>query len=261
VAVEASPEAVIHLQAQYPGLKILEEPLEELLRSTGDLTWPEGEVKQYFRAQVVNVDLDAPLEARIQSDQLVFPALKLIRKLAVLHAEDPHIDWTLCLTLRAGFEWSGRADASACQLLAENFTREPAFRRQAQDLLGSGVYEDIAVRPTKAEVRNRDASVQQRVLMALVPKKIAYDAHTLGWLVETQENLRYGNDPYLMVTWVLRFTWDERGQTMPDDLYRDGLARVLSRRGNIEADGTLLRDPQPDPEYGGPERGSDSARI
>jgi hypothetical protein len=243
IAVEDSAEAIIRLQTRYPGLKILQEPLESLLHSIGDLAWPEGEVRELFRAQVVNLDLNTALTAGIRNDQLVFPVLALVRKVAVLHADAPHIEWTLCLTLQGQVDWSGRADALVCQFLSENFSRDLTFSAQARALLGPELYEDISVRPTKTGVRDLSVDRQQRVLMALVPKQIAFDAHSVGWKVETIENLRYvGANAVPMVTWMLRFRWDDRARTLPDRLYREALREALLRRGAINPNGDLVRD-------------------
>jgi hypothetical protein len=88
-----------------------------------------------------------------------------------------------------------------------------------------------------------DAQRQQRVLMVLVPKQIAFDAHTRGWSIDTVENLRYGGfgDRAPMVTWVLRFSWDARARTQPEQLYREALGRALARQGHIDAEGVLRR--------------------
>ena len=57
VAVENSPQAIVELQRHFPGLKILQEPIESLLHSDKLTAWPEGEHKKFFRARVVNFDL------------------------------------------------------------------------------------------------------------------------------------------------------------------------------------------------------------
>ena len=243
VAVESSPQAVVELQGKFPGLKILQEPIESLLHSEKLTSWPEGEHKRFFRARVVNWDMQCELDASLKQGQLSFPILALVRKLAILHSE-PALDWTLCLTLNGGISWDAKREEKACQFLATNFARDEAFAQQARETLGDAIFDAIASDPTSARVGELSIADQQHVLMVLVPKKIAFDAHTHGWRVDTVENLRYGGSDKRapMVTWVLRFIWDDRATTQADEVYRDSLARVLARRGHISHTGQLQRD-------------------
>jgi hypothetical protein len=244
VAVESAPGAVIELQRRFPGLKVLQASVGNLLRSTSPTAWPTGETKHFFRARVVNLDLNDPLEAKVENNQLVFPVLAWVHKLAVLHGAAPQVDWTLCLTLHGAVKWSARSDQMACQFLRSNFERDEEFSAHARAALGDALHADICDRPGRVGVRNLDVEAQQRVLMVLVPKQIAFDAHSAGWSIDTVENLRYGGTAARapMVTWVLRFTWDARARTQPERLYREALGRSLLRRGRIDANGALRRD-------------------
>lgn len=243
VAIERSPDAVVALGKRFPGLKILDQPLESLLKSTGSFRWPEGEHHQLFRAQVLNFDLEEPLNAVTKDGQLWFPELALIRKLAVMHAAPPCVDWTLCLTLHGEMSWTQEGDKLACCFLAENFSRDPEFASKAKGVLGDALYTAIAEKPNSAKVRLRGWDEQQRVSMVLVPKRIAFDAHGEGWSVDTVENLRYGGSSGRapMVTWVMRFRWEPRASSEPDTVYREALTRTLQRLGRIDANGVLHR--------------------
>jgi len=222
VAVEQSPSAVVELQGRFPGLKVIEQPLSSLLRNTGPFRFPEGKDERFCRAQVVNMDLDESLRAVIEQGQLTFPALALVRKFALLHGKERQVDWTLCLTLDARIQgWNS-----------------------AIELLGDVLHEVVAGDPDRARIRNRSADEQQRILMVLVPKKIAHDIHRDGWHVATVENLRYGGSEghARMVTWVIRFTWDERSTSEPQSIYREALELALSRRGSIDVRGRVSRN-------------------
>lgn len=244
VAVEHSPMAVVELQRRFPGLKILEQPLHSLLHSTSPVTWPVGEHKTLFRAQVVNLDLDSPLTAEVESGQLAFPILALVRKLATLHAVPPYVDWTLCLTLHGEVAWDCDCDKLACQFLAANFQNDPDFSDLARVVLGDDFHRAISEDPSSVGVRDRPHADQQRLLMVLVPKRVASDVHREGWGVDTVENLRYGGTRKCapMVTWILRFGWDVRASTQPEAVYHDALGRALRHRGNIDAEGNLRRE-------------------
>lgn len=236
VAVENSPTAYVKLRRQFPGLKVLQKDLRDVL---GDERWPEEEDQGYFRARVVNLDMNTPLKAEVDDGELLFPILALVRKLTVLHA-DPPVKWTLCLTLHGEVKWNAACEREACRFLADNFSRDETFAENARKTLGDTIFDRICNKPSSANLRNLPHADQQRVMMVIVPKQIAFDAHTGGWAVDTVENLRYGGSEKRapMVTWILRFAWDER---QPEDLYRDGLARALAQRGHITARGLLRR--------------------
>jgi hypothetical protein len=245
VAVEGSPVAVVELQSRYPGLKVLEQPLHGLLKSAGPFQFPQGDERTFCRAQVVNLDFDKPLQAKVEQGQLTFPALALVAKLAKLHGADPQVDWTLCLTLCAYLEgWSEEVDRMACEFLAANFKADQEFSELAKGLLGEELHELIFNTPAAVAIRERCPEDQQRFLMVLVPKRIARDIHADGWQVETVENLRYGGtaDRAHMVTWVLRMTWDERATTAPAALYQEALRGSMRRLGRIDPEGELCRD-------------------
>lgn len=243
VAIEHSPSAVIALQRRYPGLKIVEKSVSDMLHSIGPLQWPTGSHKTYCRAQVVNLDFDTPLKGVVEHGQLVFPSLALVQKLATLHATPAPIDWTLGLTLHGETVWDSDTDALACRFLAANFARDAAFSGGAREVLGSELHQGVCDSPDSVGLNGLDRASQQRVLMVLVPKQIAFDAHTIGWNVDTVENLCYGGTENRapMVTWLLRFRWDSRASTDPEALYREALGRSLRRRGEIAADGAISR--------------------
>jgi hypothetical protein len=243
VAVEASAEAVIALNKEFPGLKILERRLEDLLKASSDMAWPSKSERRWFRAKVVNFDLTSSLHAQMRQGQLFFPALAMVAKVARLHAEEPCVDWSLCLTLNGGLSWEAHVDHSVCQLLAGNFQEEPEYSDQARLVLGEQIHDAILDDPRAADLAGRSSEEQQRVVMALVPKCIARDAHRFGWHVDTVENLRYGGsgDAAPMVTWILRFTWDERASTQPMVVYREALRLALRRQGYIDGKGRVQR--------------------
>lgn len=237
VALENSPTAYVTLRRRFPGLKVLQKDLRDVL---GNERWPEEEDQGYFRARVINLDMNTPLKGEVNDGELMFPALAFARKLAVLHA-DPPVEWTLCLTLHGEVKWNAACERETCRFLADNFARDETFARHARETLGDEIFDLISNKPSRANLRNLPHAAQQRVMMVIVPKQIAFDVHTVGWAVDTVENLRYGGSKRRapMVTWILRFTWDER---RPEDLYRDGLARALVQRGHITAEGKLRRD-------------------
>lgn len=240
VAVEASPHAVSDLQIRFPGLKIIEQRIHDVLKISNPLAWPQGTHETYCRARVVNLDLDEPLKAVIEDGQLVFPVVKLVQKIAQVHAKQPRVEWTLYLTLHGEVQWAEDVMSGVRGFLCENFELEPEFAAASRDHLGDDVYQGLlagqAIDWSSAPPRE-----QQALLMALVPKRIAHAVHATGWLVKTVRNVRYGGEaPHApMVTWIMEFEWDTRASQTPIAVYRDSLRDVLSSVGEIAEDGTL----------------------
>lgn len=240
IAVENNSLAVLALQKKFPGLKILESPVENLLRSTNLITWPDGVDRDYCRAVVVNLDLNQPLKVEEVQGQITFPVLALVRKLCQLHAIAPRVDWCLCLTLHGEITWSEKATASVQAFLAENFKREQAFADACEQLLGTRLFDLIAAGSVTDMAALRRPE-QQSILMVVVPKKIAQMVHDQGWLVKTTKNLRYGgvSGRAPMVSWIINFEWDGRASITPDLVYRESLRDVLTHAHQILADGSI----------------------
>ncbi len=243
VALESSPITYVRFRQRFPGVMAIQNDLKSLLQGESLFAWPGKDKRAPFRARVVNLDLDCALEATVESGQLAFPTLALVRKLALLHAEPDPVDWTLCLTLHGELNWDAAGDKKACSFLATNFAREATFAEHARATLGEELFGRIKDDPKHLGASGLSPSQQQLVMMVIVPKQIAFDAHKFGWSVETTENLRYGGSGSRapMVTWVLRFRWDVRATTHPDALYSEALAAALARRGFITAKGELKR--------------------
>lgn len=239
LAVEASPNAVLDLQRRFPGLRILEENIQSLVHGDDLTRWPMGDHEQHCRARVVNLDLNTALLGTLRQQQLRFPVLDWITKLAQLHARTPYIEWCLCLTLQGEIQWAPQVSVRVRDFLAENFGREEAYSNACRDFLGLDLHERIASgRPVN--FRDLPRAKQQGVLMALVPKKISSLVHPQGWRVITRRNLRYrgaGGAP--MVTWIMDFEWDEEASSKPESVYNASLREVLAARGKIEEDGSL----------------------
>lgn len=75
----------------------------------------------------------------------------------------------------------------------------------------------------------------------MVPKLIARVVHNEGWRVQTEKNLQYGGGEHApMVTWIVRFNWDEDATATPDALYRSALRNIFSGVGVVTDDGSVV---------------------
>jgi hypothetical protein len=239
VAIESNSDAVWRLQRKFPGLKILGQQFDSLLRSSRLTAWPQGDDKKFCRARVVNLDLNLTVSFEDVDGELLFAPLQWIRKLCILHAEQ-RLDWCLLLTLHGEAAWESSETHSIATFLSENFGREPEYARGAKALIGAKLFDQIDSETIPAAKR-LDIADQQKLLMIYVPKKIAHIAQEHGWRTETGHNLRYGGSRQRapMVTWIIDFRWDSRVSSQPEALYRESLRNVFSGVGEIAPDGTL----------------------
>ncbi|MFL5872994.1 MAG: hypothetical protein ACJ75T_05920 [Solirubrobacterales bacterium] len=242
VAIEVDPNAAHELRETFSGLDVLDRRLEDLLSMPSDMAWPERKMRRVLRSRVVNLDLNTSLAARIKQNQLHFPVVKMVEKFAVLHAQDPQVNWSLCLTLHADLALDSGAIGRISSFLAENFKKEEVYAAASEGLLGSDLYEMLSEgKCPDGAFDDLEPSDVQNLLMALIPKRIISDTHRLGWKVTTRRNLRYGADPVApMVSWILDFDWDPRGSSAPQELYSECLEKAVASVEEIDSDGNLL---------------------
>lgn len=242
VAIEADPNAAHELRETFSGLDVLDRKLEDLLSMPSDMAWPKRKLRRVLRSRVVNLDLNTSLAARIKQNQLQFPVVKMIEKFAVLHAQDPQINWSLCLTLHADLALDSGALGRISSFLAENFKKEEVYAAASAGLLGSDLYDRLSHgKCPDGALDDLEPNDVQNLLMALIPKRIISDTHRLGWKVTTKRNLRYGVDPVApMVSWILDFEWDPRGSSAPQELYSECLENAVATVEEIDTDGNFL---------------------
>lgn len=240
VAVESNNQAVAALQRRFVGLRIKQVHFGSLIRGEGPFAWPEGEDEKYCRAHVVNLDLNSPLMAQVIDQAVVFPVLAWIDKLCYIHARQPRLDWTLCLTLHGEVVWPEAVNIYTQRFLSENLGREPHFDDGCRDFFGAELYEQ-ATRGNSPDFPQLERVEQQKIIMVMVPKIIAGLVHSKGWRVRTERNLRYGGGEHApMVTWIVRFTWNENAIAEPDATYREALRDIFSSVAVVTDHGEIV---------------------
>ncbi len=242
VAIEGDREAAEKLRDEFFGLDVFDTKLEQLLQMPSDMAWPGKKLRRILRARIVNLDLNQALEARVKQNQLQFPLVKMIEKFAVLHAQDPHVNWSLCLTLHADLALDPGALGQIASFLAENFEKEETYGAASSGLLGEDLYQQLAQGECPDEFfDDLQPDDIQSLLMALIPKRIISDIHRHGWKVTTRRNLRYGGELVApMVSWILDFEWDPRGTSAPQQLYSESLGGAVAAVEQIEATGEVV---------------------
>jgi hypothetical protein len=241
IAVEAREEAFLSLSERFKGLRILKTRIEHLLKGDHPFNWPVGEHLKLFRARVINLDFDGPLRVGIVGGQLVFPQITWIRKVADIHAHETPVNWTLFLTFQGEIHWAEEVETRVKALLVDNFERSGDYSQLAERLLGEGPFASIRAADGEMRLSKLERSIQQRLLMALVPKKICRELSGSGWRVVTRNNLHYGGSGSHapMVSFVFDLRWDERSTSEPDAVYLESLLDSLAKPARIDGSGEL----------------------
>ncbi len=241
IAVESSPEAVLALQRRFPGLRIVEKSVRDMVRSENPMAWPEtrAEDRHMTRARVINLDLDEPLLVSEVQAVPRFPILTVISKMAQIHADRPD-DWVLCLTLHGQIYWTASVALSIQRFLLDNFDLEEAFRESARAHLGQELF-DLVNGETAIEWEPRNIIEHQLMLMLVVPKTIAHLVASQGWRITSARCLRYGGTQSRapMVSWILDFTWDTRGGMQGTTVYRESLRVTPGTTQYIDETGAI----------------------
>ncbi len=136
-AIESQRDAIAELQTRFPGLRGSPANGFGACKATTQLRWPEGEPLEACRARLLNLDLNASLECRIRSNQLTFPVVELIKKIATIQADtDEPPTWKLFLTLDARINWADSDWFRVTPPLKANFETEPAFAEATRAFVG-----------------------------------------------------------------------------------------------------------------------------
>lgn len=233
--------AFVHTQilTKYPGFKLIRSSLNDFLRGTTNLRYPEAGRARYCKAKVVNLDLNAAWSPANNE----IPTLTLIKKLSVIHSSSPTVDWSLLLTLHGECPWSGEVATFMSASIRNISNRLGEYAVELEQWLGHELYQAIQNNSLQ-DYSVLDRVVQQRMLMWLVPAMIAEKCAPEGWKIEVQHNLRYGQHPNApMVSWVMNFS--ESGLHFAADThYTECLVKILNNprvilpTGVIEADVT-----------------------
>lgn len=239
VAIERNREALLQIKRLFPGITTRGN-LDELLRGSNPIRFPVGEDVSLCRAVVVNLDLNEIFDAQEDEQGITFSLLTRVKKLCQIHAVRPRIDWWLCLTLHGEIRWSASVCEAIQDFLLENFRQDASFSAAVRQFLGEQFFNEIMGEDGVSFV-DLDTVSQQRILMIVVPKKIAQSVNADGWKVRTTKNVRYGGTVRRapMVSWVLEFRGDNRSSRRPQEIYIESLRSILASPHHINQSGSI----------------------
>lgn len=243
IAVESSLNSVAQLKRDFPGLNVIHSRLEALVGGAHDsATFPHRKARQSVVARFINLDFNSPLELDFVNGEFVHPQIEAIRKIATLQkVEHGTDDWGLFLTFQGEIRWSAAGQSEALDYLRQNAADSSGFRSTLESFFDEDVRDLIDSRTELSDLAALPRDTQQRLVCAIVPKRVAHVAAISGWLVETRMNWHYGgtNSTAPMCTWSFDFTRDSRSDRNPHAVYLDSVASILAGARRVEDDGAL----------------------
>ncbi len=242
VAIEQNPQAVLVLNKQFPGLKILQQNFGSFVKGNSLLSFPTNKDDVgYCCAKIINLDFQSSLELKKENGNIIFPIFNWIQKISLLHSQKKsQVNWCLCLTLNAAINQPEIIGEFVQGFLKENYRSSPDFEISCRNLLGDEIQNSI-ISDELLDLSEFTPEENQKILMIFVPKKISSIVHNQNWHVRTLWNLCYGgNEGHApMVSWILSFEWDERAAATPQTVYRESLIQILASAGRIEDNGEI----------------------
>jgi hypothetical protein len=238
IAVEKDSMAVLELQLNFLGLKIIENDFYNGLHGFSQIAFPSGRDRATFTAGVINLDLNDPIVYK----NGLFPVIEAVVKIASLQAAaTPRHDWTLLLTAQGEISWPQEVQEAAQRFLDEQCRLCPEFDTGCKRLFGDPLYGQVR-NEEPFEMTSCQTVEQQMLLMAFIPAKLASRVYNTGWRVDTVRILHYGGElgAAPMVTWILDFCWDHRASSTPNEVLMAALRRALDGVGYVTAEGDLV---------------------
>ena len=244
VAFENSSLAVADLRAMYPGLKVREQNLLDLVAGEApDSFSTSAEHKGFARATVVNLDFTKPWPI---SELGATALVTVVTKFAAVHeprkkakVNKAAVNWTLCLTLNARILGSSDARIAELDFIADQVANEPLLK----EILNTYLADDIdAIRRDPMILELPGSHLAQRVLSLLIPLRIIHAVVPRGWLVRTIHAARYGGgDAACMVSFIFDFEFSKKATFQPTAALQECHQKLAYAFEKIEDDGTLTK--------------------
>lgn len=241
-AIESNSDAFMTVREAWPGLDIRRADIKSVLASDAPTRWPEGPQKRYCRGRVINLDYNGAFAVQEVSGAIEYPQVRLVEKLAQLHKVKPELDWTLCLTLAADIQWLDAGCSAVKSFLRENCDENSDFAEECRRILGPPLFKRLMTAGPASWMRALTASETQRMLMALVPKRILHDTYLQRWAVSVDYCLCYGGraDAKAMVSFIVDFKREPRVAATPRAVYNECLGEVLRKAALINESGQIV---------------------
>lgn len=215
VAIESNSDARSRLLHKRPGLEVLPEKFENLLRGTSRIRYPEGRHISVFRPLVLNLDLNDPLLLVLDENSLQCPLVESLVKVATMQRDGPHDQgWSLLLTLHGAIVVTDAAAREAicielAQVMAHNFSASEKYASRFEKFFGlrpgAGWFEALCTLRGEEDDPSTEG-LRQKAMLLLVPKLIVDRSASMGWAINVASSAYYGGGGDApMVTWAIDF--------------------------------------------------------
>ena len=239
VAIEKNGKAHAHLRERFPGLKIKNCPVENLISGPNELRFPEGDNLACWRAKIINLDLNWSFKGTSNGNSPTFKLIEILEKVSAIQHHFECDEWYLLLTLHAELTCDDCCWNEIAKILNENFEDHPAFFDACKRLIST--ISDQGINGETLQTIRSSLDAQQLLLMALLPKIFAQQIKRHRWLFEVQEVIAYGGErdkTARMVTWSIKLRRPDDHQTQKQ-CYEKNLQEILKNPSFLDADGNF----------------------
>lgn len=217
VAVEANLVAANELRKKFPNITAKSVSMQNLLAGPGLTAYPDRRTKAQLRSLVANLDFNCPY--KLEPDGSVVE-MSLAFKLAQLHAHPDDVDvrdWVLCLTFNGSAIVGDPARIDdQVKFLREQGAGSSTLGPLLQNLC-PWLHDGYSLSLETDSIRC------QRILLALVPTRLASMLVPLGFSIQCVKAAAYGHDTAgaaPMVTFVFAVKSDPAFRATPETAKR-----------------------------------------
>lgn len=242
IAIEKNGPAASELRSKYPGLDIRNDDVINLIHGCSETSFPNRGDDNFnlWTAQIINLDYNSRFEGKLENGRGLYEIAQTLKKISAIQHEMKNSRWSILLTLNANIELTQSCWSEVKQTLNDNLTSVDKFKEDFSKILpldaGGRVNCDLLCKI------KTDATLQQKLIVALVPKFFMQKIRDHRWEVSEIKSFVYGNNTSgraRMSSWVI--TLQKPDQVKSDDqCYSENVSKILSNCFQIQDDGTLV---------------------
>lgn len=241
VAIEKNGPAATKLRKKFPGLKVIHDDVLELIGGTSETSFPEdrSDDSKLWLADVINLDYNSTFSGSIQNGRGLFSVAQTLKKIATIQHQYGKQSWCLLVTLNATLNLEDDCWGEIQRILNDNFNSVEEFREAFSKLVPLSA--DSEINSDILEEIKGNCDLQQKLLMAFLPKIFAQKIRDYRWKFDVEHALVYGDNSYRqarMASWIICLKKPESPIT-DEACYQKNVKDIMKNCSKIESTGCL----------------------